>query len=128
MYLYFICDDWCNSLGREGFAVYFGNAHHTAIGTKQGEYRTLREAIASIPAGETIMRVFLARRHGRHIVRRISRTDADIPAVPFLEHGVYVVRGFNPYGLHFNRSFRTLRLARDFAADMFNGNPDVSRY
>ena len=67
---YFIVDDAMQHRNREGFGVMFGNPH-TAIGTFQEEFVTLREARAYAEKharGEPIYRVFLARRHGKHKV------------------------------------------------------------
>lgn len=68
---YFIVDDVMQNRNREGFGVMFGNPH-TAIGTFQDEFVTLREATdyvkRHIVDGENFYRVFLARRHGAHKV------------------------------------------------------------
>lgn len=78
---YFIVDDYCDAFNREGFEVMFGDPS-TAIGTAQGQFRTLRAAKASIAThvlpGETVYRVFLARRHGEHKVKRIDVFDTPI--------------------------------------------------
>jgi hypothetical protein len=72
---YFIVDDVMQNRNREGFGVMFGNPH-TAIGTFQAEFLTLREAKKYVrnQAGdnESFYRVFLARRHGSHRVQKIN--------------------------------------------------------
>jgi hypothetical protein len=74
---YFIVDDVMQNRNREGFGVMFGNPH-TAIGTFQAEFLTLREAMKYVRSkagdNENFYRVFLARRHGTHKVRLI-RSD-----------------------------------------------------
>ena len=72
MNAYFIIDDWCDDLHREGFVLMHGNPSD-AIGTTQGEFRFLYEAIdkaaRSMVEREPLYRVKLARRHGTHSVR-----------------------------------------------------------
>jgi len=82
--VFFIVDDVMQNRNREGFGVMFGNPH-TAIGTFQAEFLTLREAKKYVRnhAGdkESFYRVFLARRHGAHRVQKINAdwmfTNAD---------------------------------------------------
>ena len=46
----------------------------------------------------------------------------------FREHGLYQCRGFDAYGRHFNRAFRTKREARAFLSAMRRGDNRVARY
>ena len=74
---YFIIDDALDEKRGEGFLVYFG-CPHQAIGVKHGEYRQLAEAKRSIPAGEAVYRVKLARRHGKHsVIELVAPASAD---------------------------------------------------
>jgi len=68
---YWIVDDVIGESGREGFEVMHGNAD-TAEGYSQSAHKTLKAAIASIPKGEPVYRVRLARRNGAHSVKRIA--------------------------------------------------------
>lgn len=67
---YFIVDDVISESGCEGFCLMHGDPHE-ARGFIQHESRTLRECLARVPAGETVYRVRLARRHGTHTVKLI---------------------------------------------------------
>jgi ribosome modulation factor len=67
---YLIIDDVVGN--KTGFVVMFGDPVR-AIGTTRSEHRLYREALASIPAGETVYRVRLARRHGKHSAILITR-------------------------------------------------------
>lgn len=63
---YFVVDDYIDELNGEGFEVLYGNPY-TAVGYKQGAYKTLREAISHIrrySGDHRYYRVFLSRRHG----------------------------------------------------------------
>lgn len=70
---YFIIDDVLSNRSREGFIVMHGNPE-TAVGTVQGEYLTLKAARQSLHnTGESHYRVWLARRHGEHKTRYVSK-------------------------------------------------------
>jgi len=47
---------------------------------------------------------------------------------PFRESGLWQCRGFDAFGRHFNRSFRTVRDARLFCNAMKRGDNRVARY
>ena len=64
MKAYFIVDDVISERGVEGYEVMYGDPYE-ATGFKQSQHSLMREALASIPHGETVYRVFLARRHGK---------------------------------------------------------------
>lgn len=127
---YFIVDDWCDSLNREGFAVFYGDPF-TATGTLAREFRRLGEAVAYVskhtdtthPPHERGYRVRLARRHGSHSVTVILGWDH----FPFREHDLWQARGFDAHGLHFNRAFRSKRACEKFLTAMRRGD-NVERY
>lgn len=73
---YFVVDDVCESLMKEGFAIFYGDPR-TATGVRVAERETLREALQycgrHVTKDETVYRVKLARRHGVHSSRPVAR-------------------------------------------------------
>lgn len=67
---YYVIDDVLSNSAREGFVVMLGDPE-LAIGTQQGEFKTLREAESFLTGenAESYYRVFLVRRHGSHSVK-----------------------------------------------------------
>lgn len=67
---YYVVDDVLSNSSREGFVVMLGDPDE-AIGTQQGEFTTLKAAVRFIKneGSDSYYRVFLARRHGSHVVK-----------------------------------------------------------
>ncbi len=117
---YFVVDDCINARGKEGFIVMAGDPV-SALGCEMFKAKTLRECLAyllpHITRGERVYRVRLARRHGAHTASVLLGWTHR----PFRDCGMWQARGFDAYGRHFNRAFRTHREANSFLSKMRRG-------